>query len=138
MSKNGTLMLVLAGLVAISAMAPTPARAQTILHWVNRQLHVDDHYDLTHHHPAWRRLNYSDRGNASVGIITDSQEQINFGITGGMYSTYRYQQDSKSNNPTDRERYTYYRQASRKINGNPYHRVILMSNGHHYYAYKQD
>jgi len=132
----------IAALIVGAITAPTISQAQTVTHWVNRQMHVDDHYDLTHHRhhnsrgTAWRNLGYAGGGVAVAGILTGNSALIGIGITAGLYSTYRYEQDRNSGNAGDRRRFAYFSKTSRTIDGQQYRRVTVMSNGHHYYAYK--
>jgi len=144
--KKLAVQFAIAGLMVGAITAPTISQAQTVTHWVNRQLKVDDHSDLNnrrHRHShgssnanAWRNLSYVGGGVAVAGILTGDPALVGIGITGGLYSTYRYEQDRNSGNSGDRQRFAYFSQTSRTINGQPYRRVTVMSNGHHYYAYK--
>ena len=136
---------VLVGLIAAAIASPTVGKAQTIPHWINRQLHINDQ-----HHPQsyyrnhdwdkndWRSLSYLGGGLAVAGILSGSAELTALGVTGGLYATYRYEEDRNSRDPEDRDRYEYFSRTSRVIDGVPCHRVTVLSHGHHYYAYKPD
>jgi hypothetical protein len=132
-------------LIGISAV-PLAARAQTVTHWVNRQLHVDDHYHGPQRHrrhshhssgSSWQSLAYVGGGVAVAGILTHDPVLTGIGLAGGLYSTYRFEQDRNSSNAADRRRFAYFNQQNRTIHGHQYHRVTVMSNGHHYYGYKR-
>src|SRR5580704_17955772 len=91
-----------ASLASCSVLVALPqvSQAQTVTHWVNRQLHVDDHYHPKHsrHHQSnnWRSLSYIGGGVAVAGILTGNPALAAIGITGGLYSTYRFEQDRHS------------------------------------------
>lgn len=146
--KKFGVQFAIAGLMVGAITAPTVSQAQTVTHWVNRQLKVDDNHSQTygqrHRHSnrnsdanGWRNLSYAGGGIAVAGILTGNSTLVAIGVTGGLYSTYRYEQDRNSGNAGDRRRFAYFSQTSRTINGHPYRRVTVMSNGHHYYAYKR-
>jgi len=135
--------LAIVAFCSIMATLTVPAQAQTVTHWVDRQLKVDDHYHPRRgrHHASgnsWQSLSYVGAGVAVVGILTHEPVLVGLGIAGGLYSTYRFEQDRNSHNARDHRRFVYFSQAHRTINGRRYHRVIVRSNGHRYYAYRRD
>jgi len=135
----------LVGLIAGAIAVPTTGNAQTIPHWFNRQLRINDQ-----HHPQsyyryhdwdrndWRSLSYLGGGVAVAGILSGSPELTALGIVGGLYSTYRFEEDRNSRDPDDRYRYEYFSRTTRIIDGRRWHRVTIVSNGYRYYAYRPD
>jgi hypothetical protein len=147
MSKTNNIFTkwVFVGLIAGAIATPTIGNAQSIPHWFNRQLRINDQ-----HHPQsyyryhdwdkndWRSLSYIGGGVAVAGILSGSPELTTLGIVGGLYSTYRYDEDRRSGEPEDRARYEYFSRRERVIDGRPCHRVTILTGGHHYYAYRPD
>ena len=126
------------GLLGAAIAAPLGARAQTVTHWVDRQLDKGKHsqHQQTNKN-NWRNLGYAGAGVAGVGLLTHSPLLMGVGVAGGLYSAYRYEQDRKSQSATDRKRYAFFSQKTRTIDGHRYHRVTVTRSGHQYYAYKR-
>ena len=135
--KLATQIAILGG-ISIAVAAPMTAQAQTVTHWVERQTKTSDRDKGQHNHNNnWSSLAFVGAGVAVVGLLTHEPILIGLGLAGGLYSTYRYDQDRRSHNAGDRRRYAYFSQRNRTIHGHRYRRVTVMQNGHHYYAYKR-
>ena len=129
----------IAGILIAAIAAPFGAQAQTVTHWVDRQLDKGKHskqHEQTQKND-WRNLGYAGGGVAAIGLLTHSPLLMAVGVTGGLYSAYRYEQDRKSQSASDRKRYAWFSQKTRTIDGHRYHRVTVMRQGHKYYAYKR-
>ena len=139
--KKFTTQFVVIGVMVAAVAAPLAAQAQTVTHWVDRQLdkgkHSQSQAHQQHQKNDWRNLGYAGGGVAVVGILTHNPLLMAVGVTGGLYSTYRYEQDRKSQSSSDRRRAAWFSQKSRTIDGHRYRRVTVTSNGHQYYAYKR-
>jgi hypothetical protein len=140
LNKIATQIALVGALAGISAM-PLNAKAQTVTHWIQRQTKTSEHNNRHHrHHDSgknWQSLSYVGAGAAVVGILTHNPVLTGIGIAGGLYSTYRFEQDRHSRNAADRRRFAYFNQPTRTIDGHRYRRVTVTSNGHHYYAYRR-
>ncbi|MHB8636115.1 MAG: hypothetical protein ACYC96_06560 [Fimbriimonadaceae bacterium] len=136
--KFATLFAVSSLMVGAIA-APMGAQAQTVTHWVGRQLnkgkHVQQHKQTQKNN--WRNLGYAGGGVAVLGLLTHSPLLVGVGVAGGLYSAYRYEQDRKGQSAAARRRYAFFSHKTRVINGHHYRRVILTKKGHKYYAYKR-
>ena len=128
--------IAIAGVLAAAIAAPIGAQAQTVTHWVDRQLDKGRSHQQQDKND-WRNLGYAGAGVVGVGLLTHSNALIAIGVTGGLYSAYRYEQDRKSQNSDDRRRHAYFSQKTRNIDGHRYHRVTVTREGHQYYAYKK-
>src|SRR5579871_1547717 len=122
----------LSGLLTAAIAAPMVSQAQTVNHWVDRQLDKGRSHQQQDKN-NWRNLGYAGAGVAGVGLLTHHPALVAIGITGGLYSAYRYEQDRKSQNSDDRRRHAYFSQKTRMIDGHRYHRVLVTRQGHQYY-----
>jgi hypothetical protein len=126
------------GAIGTVAAVPMNAPAQTVTHWIERQTKTSDK-DHGHHDSgkSWQSLSYVGAGAAVLGILAHSPALFGIGVLGGLYSTYRFEQDRKSIHAADHRRYAYFSKKTRWIDGHRYHRVTVHDHGHDYYAYKR-
>ncbi len=126
-----TLKMSLPGLVAVLAVGfatsmPITVSAQTS-QAQRRQKSKND----------WRNLAYLGGGVAIVGLLSKNSLLTLLGTGGGLYSAYRYEQDRKSQNKTDRNRAALYSRKSFNANGYHYTRQTKWKNGKKYYTFKK-
>jgi hypothetical protein len=85
----------------------------------------------------WRNLGYLGGGVAIAGLLSKNSLLTLIGVGGGLYSAYRYEQDRKSQNKTDRARAELYSRPSFNANGYHYTRQTKWKNGKKYYTFKK-
>jgi hypothetical protein len=127
--------------LATAIVAPIGAQAQTVTHWVDRQLDKGKHSTSQQHKQTqknnWRNAAYAGAGVAALGLLTHHPVLTAIGVAGGLYSANRYEQDRKGQNAAGRKRAAYFSKKTRVIDGHTYHRVTVKKNGQSYYAYKR-
>jgi len=83
----------------------------------------------------WQKLSYAGAGLGLLGLITHNNTLTYAGVAGGLYSLYRYDQDSKSQSASKRRRAAFYSRDHYTRNGKLYRRVVVNRNGHQYYQF---
>jgi hypothetical protein len=141
LKKLATQFALFGAMVGLTAM-PLTSNAQTVTHWIERQTKTSEHNKHHGDHRQnqkndWRNLGYVGAGAAVLGVLTHDPLLAGIGVTGGLYSAWRYEQDRKSQNAADRRRYAFFSKPTRTMHGHKYRRVTVTDHGHKYYAYKR-
>lgn len=93
----------------------------------------DDHRQNTKN--AWRNLGIAGGAVGVVGLLSGNKTLAALGLGGGLYSTYRYEQDRKSQNRDARYRYQLFSRPAFDDQGHRYTRRVVTRNGERYYSF---
>jgi len=121
---NNTLTkLIAATTVATVGFAPMAASAQGAIK--HRQQTKND----------WRNLGIAGGALGVLGLLSGNKTLAIAGIAGGAYSAYRYEQDRKSQNKMEHNRYQTFSKKSVYYKGHRYDRKTYWDHGHKYYKF---
>ena len=125
--KNNILKLVTLGLVTGAMVMPMTINAQSKSQKeiARRQKTKGD----------WQKAAYAGGALAILGQLSKDKTASYIGAGVGLYSLYRMQEDTKSQNRTRRERAAFYSRSHYTKNGVRYDRKTVTKNGQKYYTY---
>ncbi len=125
--KNNILKLVTLGLVTGAMVMPMTINAQTKSQKeiARRQKTKGD----------WQKTANISGAAALLGLITKNNALTYIGAGTALYSTYRMQEDTKSQNKTRRQRAAFYSQTHYTHKGVRYDRKTVHKNGQTYYSF---
>lgn len=86
----------------------------------------------------WRNLGIAGGVAGVAGLLTGNRTLTALGLGGGLYSAYRYEQDRKSQNRLERNRYDLFRRPSFDYNGHHYTRRERFQGGQRHYYFHRD
>ena len=86
----------------------------------------------------WQKLSYAGAALGILGQLSKDKTLSYLGTAGGLYSLYRFNEDSKSINRSRRERATFYNQDHYDMNGQHWNRVVVTRHGRQYYKFVRD
>lgn len=98
--------------LAVPAMMPSTADAQTWRKTSHRQQSKNQ----------WRNLGIAGGALGVAGLLTHNNTLTLLGLGGGAYSAYRYEQDRKSQNRLEHNRYQLFSRRSFDYQGHHYTR----------------
>lgn len=114
--------------LAVPTMLPATAAAQS------RHQKVE-HRQQTKN--QWRNLGIAGGAAGVLGLLTGNKTLTALGIGGGLYSAYRYEQDRKSQNKLQHNRYQLFNRTSFNHGGHRYVRKTKMVKGQKYYYFQK-
>lgn len=120
MNKN-ILKIVTLGLVTAALIAPATAEAQI----ARRQKTKGE----------WQKAAYAGAALALLGQLGKDKTISYVGAAGALYSLYRYDQDSKSQDKLRKQRAAFYSRSHYTRNGVRYDRKLVKKNGQSYYTF---
>lgn len=125
--KNNILKIVTLGLVTGAMVMPMTINAQTKSEKeiARRQKTKKD----------WQTTANISGGAAILGLLTHNKNLTYIGAGTALYSTYRMQEDTKSQNRTRRQRAAFYGQTHYTKNGVRYDRRTVKKHGRTYYTF---
>ncbi len=85
----------------------------------------------------WRNLGIAGGAVGVYGLLSGNRTLAALGLGGGLYSAYRYEQDRKSQNRFDRDRYDLFRRPSFEYQGHRYDRRERFRDGQRYYYFSR-
>lgn len=83
----------------------------------------------------WQKAAYAGAAVALLGQLNKDKTASYIGAAGALYSLYRYDQDSKSQDKLRRQRAAFYKRSYYYKNGVRYDRKIVTKSGHKYYTF---
>ncbi len=83
----------------------------------------------------WKNIGIGSGIVAILGLLGNDSSVTFAGAAGALYSAYRYEQDRKSQNRTDRARYDLFSQDHFVRDGRRYDRKTVYQNGQKYYQF---
>ena len=83
----------------------------------------------------WQKLGYAGAALGLLGQLGKDKTLSYVGTAGALYSLYRFNEDSKSQNKTRRERAEFYGRESYTRKGVRYERKIVTRHGRTYYTF---
>lgn len=112
--------------LAVPTLLPADAMAQS-------------RHDRTSHRQQsknqWRNLGIAGGALGVAGLLTGNKTLAALGIGGGAYSAYRYEQDRKSQNRDEHNRYQLFSNRSFDYGGHHYERRTRTRNGQKSYYF---
>jgi len=125
--KNNILKLVTLGLVTGAMVMPMTINAQSKSQKeiARRQKTKGD----------WQKAAYAGGALAILGQFNKDKTASYLGAGVGLYSLYRMQEDTKSQNRTRRDRAAFFSREHYTKNGVRYDRRLVKKNGQKYYTY---
>ncbi len=85
----------------------------------------------------WRNLGIAGGAAGLYGLLSGNRTIAALGLGGGLYSTYRYEQDRKSQNRDARGRYELFNRNSFDHQGHHYERRTKNQGGQRYYYFQR-
>ncbi len=85
---------------------------------------------------TWRNLGILGGVVGIAGLLSGDDQLAAIGLGGGLYSAYRYEEDRKSENRWDRNRYELYRHPSFDYRGHHYIRRERERDGQKYFYFE--
>ncbi len=125
--KNNILKLVTLGLVTGAMVMPLTINAQS-----NSQREIDRRQKTK---GDWQKAANISGGAALLGLLTHNKNLTYLGAGTALYSTYRMQEDTKSQNRTRRARAAFYSREHYTKNGVRYDRKLVRKHGQSYYTF---
>ena len=125
MNKN-ILKLVTLGLVTSALVAPATVNAQSTKRKIDQRQKTKG---------EWQKAAYAGAALALLGQLGKDKTVSYVGAAGALYSLYRYDQDSKSQDKLRKQRAAYYGRSSYTKNGVRYDRKLVTKNGQKYYTF---
>lgn len=86
----------------------------------------------------WRDLGAVSGAVGVYGLLSGNRTLAALGLGGGLYSAYRYEEDRRSDNRYDRDRYELFRRPSFDYQGHHYTRHERSRDGQRYYSFSRD
>ena len=83
----------------------------------------------------WRNIAIGSGALGVLGLLSKNNTLMWSGVAGGLYSTYRYEQDRKSQSKAARERAALYGRSSITVDGKRYKRQTVWKNGQKHYKF---
>lgn len=83
----------------------------------------------------WRNIAIGSGALGIIGLLRKDSTLFFAGTAGALYSSYRYEQDRKSQNKLNRARASYFSRRSFTRNGHRYERRTVKKNGKTYYQF---
>ena len=125
--NNNILKLVTLGLVTGAMVMPMTviAQSKSSKEIAKRQKTKGD----------WQKAAYAGGALAILGQFNKDKTASYIGAGVGLYSLYRMQEDTKSQNRTRRNRAVFYSREHYTKNGVRYDRKLVKKNGHSYYTF---
>ena len=125
--KNNILKFVTLGLITGAMVMPVTVNAQSNSkrEIARRQKTKGD----------WQQTANISGAAALLGIVTKNNTLTYLGAGTALYSVYRMQEDTKSQNKTRRERAAFYSRTHYTKNGVRYDRKLVKKNGQSYYTF---
>jgi hypothetical protein len=125
--KNNLLKLVTLGLVTGALVMPMTINAQS-----KSQREIDRRQKTK---GDWQKTANISGAAALLGLVTHNKTLTYVGAGTSLYSVYRMQEDTKSQNRTRRNRAAFYNQTHYTHKGVRYDRKTVHKNGHTYYTF---
>ena len=125
--KNNILKLVTLGLVTCAMVMPVTINAQS-----KSKKEIDRRQKTK---GDWQKTANIAGAIAILGQFNKDKTASYLGAGVALYSVYRMQEDSKSQNKTRRERAAFYSREHYTKNGVRYDRKLVKKNGQSYYTY---
>ena len=125
--KKNLLKLVTLGLVTGAMVMPMTIKAQS-----KSKREIDRRQKTK---GDWQQAANISGAAALLGIITKNNTLTYLGAGTSLYSVYRMQEDTKSQNKTRRERARFYSQSHYTHKGVRYDRKLVKKNGQSYYTF---
>ena len=114
------------GLVMSALVVPATVSAQSTSHKIARRQKTKG---------DWQKAAYAGGALAILGQFSKDKTLSYVGAAGALYSLYRYDQDSKSQDKLRRQRAAFFRQSHYYSHGHRYDRKLVVKNGHKYYKF---
>ena len=124
--KHMTIMANIMAAVAIGAAVLTPIGASA------QSWRDDESHHRQQKKNEWRNIAIGSGALGVLGLLKHDNTLFFAGTAGALYSTYRYEQDRKSQSKTDRARAAYFSRTHFYRNGHRYVRKTVWKNGHKY------
>lgn len=125
--KNNILKFVTLGLITGAMVMPMTINAQS-----KSQKEIDRRQKTK---KDWQTTANISGGAALLGLLTHNKNLTYLGAGTALYSAYRMQEDTKSQNKTRRERAAFYSQQHYTHKGVRYDRKTVKKNGKTYYSF---
>jgi hypothetical protein len=136
--------LTMATAIAVPTLLPADAQAQRGRYDDRRHDYRRSDYrrnDRYDHRQStknqWRNLGIAGGAVGVAGLLTGNRTLTALGLGGGLYSAYRYEQDRRSQNRLDRNRYELFRRRSFDYGGHRYERRERFRDGQRHYYFSR-
>lgn len=83
----------------------------------------------------WQKAAYAGAALGILGQFSKDKTLSYVGTAGALYSLYRYDQDSKSQDKLRKQRASFFGQTHYYSHGHRYDRKLIVKNGHKYYTF---
>jgi hypothetical protein len=120
---------VLLGSILVPSIAPAFAPAQNLS---DLQKILDNRQDKKN---EWRNIAIGSGAVGILGLLQKDNRLVFAGAAGALYSSWRYEQDRKSQSKLQRTRAEYFSRDHFNRNGYRYDRKVKWKNGKKYYYF---
>jgi hypothetical protein len=127
--KITTHSIALAGVLLGSVLAPASAHAQNL---GDLQKFLDNRQDKKN---EWRNIAIGSGAVGILGLLQHDNRLVFAGAAGALYSSWRYEQDRKSQSKLERTRAAYFSRDHFNRNGYRYDRKVKWKGGKKYYYF---